>query len=154
MLLGDGLFGLALLALWLYAIFDVIGTDSSLCRNLPKGVWLILVIILPDIGAICWLLMGRPVNAGFRPGDPNYRAPRRPIALEDSPRFSQAPTDPDRSAELDRRLDEWEADQRKKDLELRARELEIREAELRRREQALGTEGGSDAEAGGQSPTD
>ena len=139
MILGEGLFGLALLALWLFAIFDVISTDSALCRNLPKGLWLILVIILPDVGAICWLLLGRPVNAGYRIGDTNYRAPRRPIGLEDSPSFGGRPVDAERSAELDRRLDEWEEQQRRREMDLRARELDVREAELRRREEALGS---------------
>ena len=47
----------------IWAIFDCISTDAALCRNLPKGVWLILVLILPDIGSIAWLLLGRPQNA-------------------------------------------------------------------------------------------
>jgi phospholipase D-like protein len=118
MVFGGGLIGLALLALWLFAIFDVIATDSALCRNLPKMVWLILVIILPDVGAICWLLLGRPVNAGFRPGDSSYRAPRRPLGLEDSPTFVDRAAEVERSAELDRRLDEWEEQQRRREQEL------------------------------------
>ena len=140
MLYADGLVGLLLLGLWLFAIFDVIATDSALCRNLPKGLWLILVLILPDVGAIAWLLLGRPINAGFRPGDPNYRAPRRPLGLEDSPTFvsrEDSAASVSRSQELDRRLEEWEKEQRQKDIELRARELDVREAELRRREEAL-----------------
>src|SRR5439155_18064938 len=45
-------FGVLLLAIWVFAIFDVIKTDRELCRNLPKELWLLLVIILPDVGAI------------------------------------------------------------------------------------------------------
>lgn len=132
MLYADGVVGLALLGLWLFAIFDVIATDSSLCRNLPKGLWLILVLFVPDVGAIAWLLLGRPERAAWRPGGSDYSAPRRPVGVEDSNEWV------DRSRELDRRLDDWEARQAEqaKRADLGAWEVELRrrEDELRRRE--------------------
>src|SRR5207302_8055070 len=54
-LFGDGVVGLALLVLWIFCILDVISTEEVLCRNLPKYVWLLIVIILPDVGSIAWL---------------------------------------------------------------------------------------------------
>lgn len=60
MLYADGLLGLVLLGLWLYCLFDVITTDEALCRNLPKIVWLLIVLLLADIGSILWLVAGRP----------------------------------------------------------------------------------------------
>ena len=63
MLFGGGVFGLVLLAFWLWAIFDVISTDESMVRNLPKLVWLIVVILLSTIGAVAWLVLGRPQHA-------------------------------------------------------------------------------------------
>ncbi|MCU1592937.1 MAG: hypothetical protein JWO12_329 [Frankiales bacterium] len=63
MLFADGGFALVLLALWVYCIFDVITTDESRVRNLPKGLWIVLVLILPDIGSILWLIAGRPTGA-------------------------------------------------------------------------------------------
>jgi hypothetical protein len=133
-----------------------------LCRNLPKGVWLILVILLPDIGSLGWLLLGRPERAGWRPGSADASPRRRPIGLEDQPRPIVTPEITDRrSAELDRRLEEWERAQRRKEIEapapdapdpdaahldaweadlaereaeLRRRELELRERELQQRE--------------------
>ena len=59
MLLFDGFFGLVMLGLWLFCIIDVITTDESQCRNLPKLVWILLVLLLPDIGSIAWLVAGR-----------------------------------------------------------------------------------------------
>ena len=133
-----GLVGLLLLALWIWALLDVIATDSALCRNLSKGVWLILVLILPDIGAIAWLLMGRPEKGSWRPGSTDYSATRRPIAIEDHPRYSATPSITDRrSAELDRKLDEWEAEQRAKNADLDRREAELRERELALREREV-----------------
>lgn len=60
MLFADGALGLALLGLWLFCLIDVIMTDDSLCRNLQKGWWLLIVLLLFDIGAVVWLIAGRP----------------------------------------------------------------------------------------------
>ncbi len=60
MLFADGAFGLVLLALWVFCLFDVVMTDASACRNLGKTWWLVLVVLLPDVGAVLWLVAGRP----------------------------------------------------------------------------------------------
>ena len=131
MLYADGVVGLVLLGLWLFAIFDVISTDAALCRNLPKGVWLMVVLFLPDVGSIAWLLLGRPEFAGFRPGDTTMRTSRRPVGPEDAPSYRS------RSEELNRRLEEWEADQQRRGAELQSRDLGAWEAELAQREEEL-----------------
>jgi hypothetical protein len=134
----EAIVGLAFLALWVWAILDVIATEAERCRNLPKGIWLILVPIIPDIGSIAWLLLGRPERGSWRPGSTDYSAPRRPIAAEDQPGYAQAPEVTDRrSAELDRRLEAWEAAQRVNKADLDRREAELRERELALREREL-----------------
>jgi hypothetical protein len=134
----EGLVGVLLLALWIWAILDVIATENELCRSLPKGVWLILVLILPDIGSIAWVLLGRPEKGSWRPGSTDYSQPRRPIAYEDQPHYTATPAITDRrSQELDRRLDEWEAQQRMKQADLDRREAELRERELSLREREI-----------------
>ena len=88
MLYGEGLFGLAVIALWVWAIFDVITTDESLCRNLPKSAWLLIVLFFSVIGSLAWLILGRPENAGWAPGDTRPRSsPVRARGLEDSARW-------------------------------------------------------------------
>jgi phospholipase D-like protein len=57
--LFDGVLGLVFLGLWIFCIIDVITTPEAQCRNLPKIVWLLIVILLMDIGSIAWLLAGR-----------------------------------------------------------------------------------------------
>jgi hypothetical protein len=144
---AEGVVFLVLVAFWIWALLDVIATESELCRNLPKGIWLILVLLLPDIGSLAWLLLGRPEKGSWKPGSTDYSASRRPIGLEDSPRYSAIPEVTDRrSEELDRRLDEWEADQRAKradldrrEAELRERELSLREREIEKRERESGS---------------
>jgi hypothetical protein len=56
----DGVAGLVVLALWLYCVLDVITTDEAAMRNLPKMAWVLIVIFLFEIGAIVWLIAGRP----------------------------------------------------------------------------------------------
>jgi hypothetical protein len=113
---GGGLVGIILLALWLWAIFDVISTDNTLVRNLPKIVWLLLVIVIPTIGAIAWLLLGRPERAGWRPGTTIERKPPRILGPEDSPQFMSALEDEAT------RLRRWEDELRKREDDLRRRE--------------------------------
>jgi hypothetical protein len=141
----EAIVGLGALALWVWAILDVIETEAERCRNLPKGIWLILVLILPDIGSIAWILQGRPERASWRPGSTDYAAPRSPIAYEDQPGYAALPEVTDRrSEELDRRLDAWEAAQRlnkadldRREAELRERELALREREIEQREREI-----------------
>jgi hypothetical protein len=111
-----GIFSLAVFALWVYCIVDVISTDEALVRNLPKLIWLLIVIFVPTVGSIVWLLLGRPEKAGFSFGDTRYRAPRRPLGPDDSPDFM---------SEIDDRvgnLRRWEDDLKRREDELKRRE--------------------------------
>lgn len=140
-----GLIGIALFLLWIWAIFDVIATDSSLIRNLPKGLWILLVLFVPDIGSIAWLLLGRPQYASFVPGgegptrrsrQPGYKG-SGPYGPDREPRYlAEYDVTDRRSAELDAELDAWERTNRAghRDLAAWEAELEARERALRERE--------------------
>ncbi len=134
----EGFAGIALLLFWVWALLDCIATDSAMCRNLPKPMWILLVLFLPDIGALAWLLLGRPEKASWRPGSVGYASPRRPIGPEDSPRYSPTPIITDRrSEELNAELERWEREKSRPpdhDLDEWRRELDRRELELRQRE--------------------
>jgi hypothetical protein len=60
MLFIDGGVGLIFLALWLFCIVDVLTTDAARCRTLPKGVWVVIVLLFFDLGSIAWLVAGHP----------------------------------------------------------------------------------------------
>ena len=60
-LLADGALGIALTLFWVYSVLEVITTDESQMRNLPKITWLLVVILLVDIGAIAWWEIGAHV---------------------------------------------------------------------------------------------
>lgn len=126
MLIGGGLVALAVFALWIYCILDVIATEEALMRNMPKVLWLVVVIILPTIGSVAWLLLGRPTDAGYMPGDTTTRPPLRergpqnrrpgPLGPEDSPEFM---TGIEERAE---KLRKWEEDLKRREDDLRRRE--------------------------------
>jgi uncharacterized integral membrane protein len=52
--------GVGFLILWIYCIYDVITTDEVLVQHLPKLVWLLIVVLLSDLGSLLWLAFGRP----------------------------------------------------------------------------------------------
>jgi hypothetical protein len=52
----------AVLVIFVYGLVDVIRTDARLTRGISKPAWIIVMIVLPVIGAILWLLIGRPRN--------------------------------------------------------------------------------------------
>ncbi len=121
-----------LLIFWLWALLDVIMTDSLLIRNMQKSTWVFLVLVIPTIGAMVWLLAGRPVNASLVPGGQvryeynPHRSERRPLGVEDSQDWS-GPGTPSRPASVGD----------SESLAIRERKLLEKEAELAKREEAI-----------------
>ncbi|WP_375498537.1 PLD nuclease N-terminal domain-containing protein [uncultured Jatrophihabitans sp.] len=60
MVLFDGILGVVAFGLWMFCIIDVITTGRDQVRNLPKLGWLAIVILFAAIGAVAWLVFGRP----------------------------------------------------------------------------------------------
>lgn len=120
---GGGILGLIFILIWAYAILDVITTDSSDCRNLPKFAWLIIVILLPEIGSLAWFLAGRPQRVRYRPA-----STAAPMGIEDRPdwpaRADEILNGPSKEEirkaadERTRKLREWEARLIKREKEL------------------------------------
>ncbi len=128
LLLTRGLPALIELGLLVYALIDCIQTPAEDQRNLPKPVWVLLVILVPVVGPIAWLVAGRPQRqaprnvpwpSGPTAGFPEYERPgrgRRSVAPDDDPDFL-ASIGPDR--EREQLLDSWEADLRRREEQLR-----------------------------------
>jgi hypothetical protein len=94
MVFADGFVGLVLFGVWIFCIIDAITTDPAQVRNLPKAVWIIIVILLVDLGSLLWLIAGRnwsnlprlahPSNAtGFPVDRPKRRVATNPDDDED-----------------------------------------------------------------------
>jgi Phospholipase_D-nuclease N-terminal len=76
------LFVLVTAGFWAYCLIDAIITPQDELRSLTTMRWALLIIVLPVIGAIAWLLAGRP--------DPSWRAaPMMPQRLAGTPRLGQ-----------------------------------------------------------------
>jgi hypothetical protein len=82
MVLFDGFAGLVFIGLWVFCIIDVLTTPANRCRNLPKGLWLGIVLVLPDIGSIAWLIAGHTWDgvAGQRVGPVPSGRGNKPVA--------------------------------------------------------------------------
>lgn len=48
------------LALWVAVLFDVQRTEKRFVRQGPKWCWMIFVATLPILGALGWMVFGRP----------------------------------------------------------------------------------------------
>ena len=106
-----------LVLFWLWALYDVITVEPSQARNLPKVLWIVVVILLGPffaLGAILWVALGRPPRTtatARRPAAPR-RTRRAPEPEPDADRHSHRVVTDRRSAELDRMLEEWERTRR------------------------------------------
>jgi hypothetical protein len=90
-----------------WSVVDIALIDRGRIRGLPRGGWLVLVILLPVVGAVLWVLLGRErLSAAGR-----YAA-TGPIAPDDDPAFLN---------QLNR---DKEQQQRIRDLEERLAELD------------------------------
>ncbi|MFS0731124.1 PLD nuclease N-terminal domain-containing protein [Curtobacterium sp. 1P10AnD] len=95
----------AAVAFTVWTAIDCATMPRQRVRSLSRGVWILLVIVLPVVGGVLWLLLGR-APAGPAPAQ-RYRGP------EDDPDFlGGGPTPPERS-----RTDKDQDDATLRDLE-------------------------------------
>jgi hypothetical protein len=73
------LFVLFAVGVWAYCLIDAIMTPQDELRSLTTMSWALLITVLPLIGALGWLLAGRP--------DRRWRTPMRPPHLAGMPRL-------------------------------------------------------------------
>ncbi|QCO99709.1 hypothetical protein FCN77_20865 [Arthrobacter sp. 24S4-2] len=107
------LVAVAVLAIYVYGIVDVIRTDKRLTRGISKTAWIVVIVVLPVVGAALWFIIGRP--RGSRPAAQSYSHTTAP---DDDPDFL-------RNLEI-RRRNQAEADHlRKLKDELQAKERKL-----------------------------
>ena len=90
------LFPLLVLVVTIYALVECIQTEDEQVRNLPKLVWILLIIIAPLVGGVAWLIAGRPQSllpgggpGGQEPGTgtTGRNKPQAPRGPDDDPDF-------------------------------------------------------------------
>ncbi len=114
------------LGVMIYALIEAFSTPSDRTRIMPKGLWIVVIILIPLVGGVLWLLFGNE-NAYLASTVQGFKKTSSP----------SRPTNPDDDEEFLRSLDIQRAQKR------RAEELDKRERELRRREQDLDEDDGN-----------
>ena len=104
---------IVLAALTLYCLFELLLTAKHEVRSMPKAVWFLVILLLPVVGPLLWLFLGRARPVGTARPEPRMAAP------DDDEEFL-------RSLRVQRRQD-----RRESDLDRRAKDLEERERRLR-----------------------
>ena len=67
-------------ALTIYSLIDCARTPEAKIRSLPRWAWLVIIIFVPGIGAIAWIVAGRPGG-----GSPQRK--RKIVPPDDNPDF-------------------------------------------------------------------
>jgi|SRR5680860_619251 len=92
--------GLAVLILTVYTVVDCALFERSRVRGLPRWVWLVVIVLVPLIGPLLWLFVGRG-----RGTSPVGRS-RRTVAPDDDPDFLRSLNKDKDSRERLRRLEQ------------------------------------------------
>ena len=84
-------------AFTIYTLVDVLLTERSRVRAFPKALWAVVVTLLPVIGGLLWLFVGKARRSSN---------PARPVAPDDDPDFLSTLSAEEiaRRAEQDERL--------------------------------------------------
>ena len=98
MLARGGVIGLVFLVLWIWALIDVIRTPDSQQRSLPKPAWFFIVLLFFVLGALAWIVFGRPRGAAVGFGGGGFGRGRLSDERDDAYKLSER-----ERAELERR---------------------------------------------------
>lgn len=75
------------IALILFALVDAAMSDCQRVRGVSKTVWILLILVLPVVGALLWLTVGRPRKRHTRiippDDDPAFSSSGKPRTRED-----------------------------------------------------------------------
>lgn len=93
-------------AITIYGIIDAAMTDSSRARGVSKPVWILLLVLLPLVGAVLWLTVGK------NRGDLAQEEPRDPVDFSDfeGARQNQLRESRQRIDDLEERLRELDSE--------------------------------------------
>lgn len=145
------------LALLVFCLIDCLQTPSGSVRNLAKGWWIVLIVLIPIAGPIAWLVAGRPRSAPrgsnvpwpstATSGFPEYERPRPPRGPDDDPAFLTSLDGPDPEKEW--LLEQWEQQLRDREATLRGGTEGVRPADPADGAGEAGRNGAGEADANG-----
>lgn len=73
--------GLIVVGLTVYALTDCIGSDESERSGIPRGLWILMIVLLPVLGPLAWFFT-RGKGRRARPTSSSG-----PVAPDDDPDF-------------------------------------------------------------------
>lgn len=80
--MARGIIAVLSIALTVFALADCVQTEDEKVRGLPKWAWIVLVVVLPWVGPITWLFVGKERTSGG--GQPRRSGP---LAPDEDPDF-------------------------------------------------------------------
>jgi Phospholipase_D-nuclease N-terminal len=104
-----------ILVVYVYGLVDAIRTDRNATRSISKTAWIVVMVLLPLLGAVLWFTLGKPYGRLAAPPQ-TYSHPTAP---DDDPEFL-------RNLELRRRNQAEEERLRKLRQELDDKERKMR----------------------------
>lgn len=101
----------AWLGLLIFALLDIDRSPPSAVRGLPPPIWLLVVVLIPVLGSLAWIALGRPIpvhahTAVARDRQPSSSGPRSASAEGAAPATSADSALQARLASIDREFDE------------------------------------------------
>lgn len=76
-----------LVSLAIYACIDLWQTDERRVRIMPRPAWTLIVVLIPLLGPLAWLLLGKGDGSASGGSRRHNRRPTGPVAPDDDPDF-------------------------------------------------------------------
>ena len=82
--MARGIIAVLSIALTVFALADCVQTEDERLKGLPRWAWIVLIVLLPWVGPITWLFVGKERSTGG--GDGRQRRDG-PLAPDEDPDF-------------------------------------------------------------------
>lgn len=85
--MARGILAVLSIALTVFALADCVQTQDDKARGVPKWAWIVLIVLIPWVGPLTWLFVGKERSWGR--GSSGSPGPRRdgPLAPDEDPEF-------------------------------------------------------------------
>lgn len=85
--MARGILAVLSIALTVFALADCVQTQDDKVRGVPKWAWIVLIVLIPWVGPLTWLFVGKERSWGR--GSSGSPGPRRdgPLAPDEDPDF-------------------------------------------------------------------
>ncbi|MEJ6542503.1 PLD nuclease N-terminal domain-containing protein [Brachybacterium paraconglomeratum] len=85
--MARGIMAVLSIALTVFALAECVQTQDDKVRGVPKWAWIVLIVLIPWVGPLTWLFVGKERSWGR--GSSGSPGPRRdgPLAPDEDPEF-------------------------------------------------------------------